>query len=577
MTQHSTRFVQDMDQVIRGVNKKNKLALYNLPLSIQILTINIFISLIGFIFLIFFNIYLIQNDQTFLKKHINANQNLKTIQAFLEKNSIIRVPLFDDNCKGENVETCKKEKNSKIDLSEPVLEPKITQEFIMNNYLNSDLNIKIYNDDWIRLVDTHDLYDMSFVEETELKEDDFKENNLNLLEYFSQKYLGFFSNYHNYFINKKFHDLTSPKKADTFYVSERIKDKNIIEYKIKDKESNIFQYITAPIINNNKVYGVIILDYPITNQTSDLGIISLNILSFFILFVLIMIFLSLIFSQSLISPIKKLSRLTILERERVNEKKIVYPNRSDEIGVLSKEIQNMSIGLKTQIEQLEKFSADVSHELKNPLTSLQSAIELIDKDSMSKGNKKILIQNIHNDLKRMNQLINDISKFTRLKAEIELEKNQYINLNSFIDEIPKIFTNNNKEIKFVLKKNSENLEIVANKNKLFQVFINLIENSISLSPKQSKILIELNKLDQKMICIKVYDQGKGIDLKDSDKVFERFYSDRQDNIKNHTGLGLSIAREIITHMNGKLYLDKSNKSEYSGACFFIILPVRHST
>ena len=66
-------------------------------------------------------------------------------------------------------------------------------------------------------------------------------------------------------------------------------------------------------------------------------------------------------------------------------------------------------------------------------------------------------------------------------------------------------------------------------------------------------------------------------LKDSDKVFERFYSDRQDNIKNHTGLGLSIAREIITHMNGKLYLDKSNKSEYAGACFFIILPVSHSS
>ncbi len=565
-----------MGRVIRGVNKNNKLALYNLPLSFQILTINIFISFIGFIFLIFFNIYLIKNDQTVLKKQINANQNLKTIQAFLEKNSIIRVPLFDDNCKGENVETCKKEKNNKIDLSEPVLEPKITQEFIMNNYLNSDLNIKIYNDDWIRLVDTLDLYDMSFVEEIELREDDFEENNFDLLEYFSQIYLGFFSNYHNYLINKKFQDLTYPKKADIFYVSESIKDKDIIEYKIKDKENNIFQYITAPIINNNKVYGVIILDYPITNQSSDLGIISLNILSFFILFVLIMIFLSLIFTQSLVSPIKKLSRLTILERERVNEKKIIYPNRKDEIGVLSKEIQNMSIGLKTQIEQLEKFSADVSHELKNPLTSLQSAIELIDKDNMSIENKKLLIQNVHNDLKRMNQLINDISKFTRLKAEIELETNQYVNLNNFIEEIPKIFTNNNKEIKFVLKKNLENLEVVANKNKLFQVFINLIENSISLSPKKSKILIELNKLDQKLICIKVYDQGRGINLKDSHKIFERFYSDRQDNIKNHTGLGLSIAREIITHMNGKLYLDKSNNNEYPGACFLIILPIRDS-
>ena len=109
-----------------------------------------------------------------------------------------------------------------------------------------------------------------------------------------------------------------------------------------------------------------------------------------------------------------------------------------------------------------------------------------------------------------------------------------------------------------------------------QVFINLIENSISLSPKKSKILIELDKIDQNTIVFRFYDQGKGIDLKDSEKIFDRFYSDRQENIKNHSGLGLSIAREIISHMNGKISLDKSNKIEYSGACFLITLPVRHS-
>jgi two-component system sensor histidine kinase ChvG len=87
----------------------------------------------------------------------------------------------------------------------------------------------------------------------------------------------------------------------------------------------------------------------------------------------------------------------------------------------------------------------------------------------------------------------------------------------------------------------------------------------------------LNKIDNKFISLKFYDQGEGIDLKDSEKIFERFYSDRQENIKNHSGLGLSIAREIISHMKGKISLDKSNKSDYPGACFLIILPVRHSS
>lgn len=563
-----------MGRAIHGVNKYNKLALHNLPLSLQILAINFFITFIGFVFLIFFNFFLIKNDDGIAKKRINANQNLKNIQSFLEKNSIIRVPLFNDNCTVENLDTCNNENN--FELSDPVLEPKITQEYIFNNYLNSDFNIKVYNEDWIRLVDTLDLYDLSIVQEADLEEEGLEKNNFNILDNLSQKYLNLFSNYYDYLVKSEFGDLITKEKSEIFYVSESIKDRVLKEYFIQDRDDNISQHFTAPIQNNNKVYGVIILNYPISNQATNLGYVSLNILSFFILFVIIMIFMSLIFSQSLISPIKKLSKLTILERERVNKNKIIYPDRKDEIGVLSNEIQNMSVGLKSQIKELEKFSADVSHELKNPLTSLQSAIELIDKDSITKDDKTILIKNVLNDLRRMNQLITDISKFTRLKAEIELEKNQFIDLNKFFDEIPSIFTNNSKQIEILLKNHDENLEVLGNKNKLIQVFVNLIENSISLSPKRSKILIELDKIDEKTISFRFYDQGKGIDLQDSEKIFDRFYSDRQEDIKNHSGLGLSIAREIISHMNGKISLDKSNKSEYSGACFLIILPVRHS-
>ncbi len=563
---------QDMDQVIHGVNKYNKIALYNLPLSIQILAINFFISILGFIILIFFNYFLISNDDAIEKKRIIADQNLYKVQNFLQKNSIIRVPLFDETCMGKNNNDCL-QKNS-IELSEPVLEPKITQEFILNNYINSDFNIKVYNDDWIRLVDTMDLYALSAVEVIDLNEQYTEQNKLNILEILSQKYLSFFNKYYNYLVKKQFQNQSLSSKAEVLYVSESIKDRKFKEYIIEDDDNNIYQYLTAPIENNNKVYGVIIFSYPITNQASGLGFISLNILIFFILFIFVMIFMSLIFTQSLVSPIKKLSNLTILERERVKNFKTSYPFRKDEIGVLSKEIQNMSTALKSQIQQLEKFSADVSHELKNPLTSLQSAIELINNKNMTIEKKNILIKNIQNDLKRMNQLITDISNFTRLKAEIELEKNDYIKINSFVDEIPQIFTNNNKEIKLIINKPSKDITLIANKSKLIQVFVNLIDNSISLAPRESKILIELKKVDTKTLHIKFYDQGAGIDLNDSDKIFDRFYSDRQDNIKNHTGLGLSIAREIINHMNGQIILDISDKIEYSGACFLIILPIR---
>ena len=569
------KFAQGMGQVTHGVNKFSKLALYNLPLSIQILSINVFITFIGFVFLIFFNYFLIVNDNELENKSIDANKQLVSIQSFLEKNSIIRVPLFNDNCIGENLDTCEKE--DEFELSDPVLEPKITQEFIRNKYSDAKFNIKVYNEDWIRLVDTLDLYDSSTVQESDLLEDELTTNNLNILEYFSQSYLNFFLNYNDYLVKREFSGLITKEKSEISYVSESIKEQVVKQYYIEDDSQNILQLITAPIKSNNKVFGVIILNYPITNQANDLGYVSLNIFRFFILFVIIMILMSFIFSQSLVSPIKRLSKLAILERERVSKNRIVYPNRKDEIGVLSKEIQNMSAGLKLQIQQLEKFSADVSHELKNPLTSLQSAMELIDKKTVSSENKQKLYKNMLNDIKRMNQLISDISKFTRLKAEIELEKNQFIDLNLFLDELPSMFANNHKEIKLIVNQCEENIELLGNKNKLIQVFVNLIENSISLSPKQSKILIEVKKINKKMITIKIYDQGMGIEKNASEKVFDRFYTDRHENYKNHTGLGLSIAREIITHMDGKLQLDKSEKSEYSGACFLIILPVRQSS
>ena len=566
------KFELDMDQVIHGVNNYRKIALYNLPLSIQILAINLFITCIGFIILILFNFYLINNDDAVQAKKINANEDLKKIQFFLERNAIIRVPVFDEACINENNQSCEDENN--LQLSDPILEPKITQEFILNNFLNSKYDIKIYNDEWIRLVDTQDLYEISIVEEVEIKEVQFTGNDINIYQNLTQKYLRLFSAYHNWIIKKHFEERKVQKKSEISYVSQSIKDRTNNEYIVVDDDGILYQYLTSPIISNDKVYGVAIFSYAVLNQSEDLGVISLNILIFYILFVLIMIFMSLIFSQSLVAPIKRLSKLTILERERVNENEIIYPQREDEIGTLSKEIQNMSLGLKSQIEQLEKFSADVSHELKNPLTSLQSAIDLIDSNNIDEDKKNLLINNIKNDLKRMNQLITDISNFTRLKAEIELEKNEYIKLNNFFDEIPEIFTNNNKEVKLIFIKHSENFEILANKNKLIQVFINLIENSISLSPDSSKILIQLDKVDEKFISLRFYDQGKGVDLKDSEKIFERFYSDRQENIKNHTGLGLSIAREIIEHMHGSISLDKSDKSDYPGACFLITLPIK---
>ena len=267
------KFVPDMDQVIHGVNNYRKLALYNFPLSIQILAINLFITCIGFIILILFNLYLINNDNTIQSKKINANEDLKKIQSFLEKNAIIRVPVFNDTCIRENNLSCEDKNN--IKLSDPILEPKITQEFILNNFLNSQYDIKIYNDDWIRLVDTLDLYETSIVEEVDIKEGQLKDNNISLYQHLTQKYLSLFSTYHNLMIKRKFEELKTVKKSEVSYVSQSIKNRTYKEYIVVDGDNILYEYLSSPIISNGKVYGVAIISYPISNQSSSLSLIHI--------------------------------------------------------------------------------------------------------------------------------------------------------------------------------------------------------------------------------------------------------------------------------------------------------------
>ena len=161
------------------------------------------------------------------------------------------------------------------------------------------------------------------------------------------------------------------------------------------------------------------------------------------------------------------------------------------------------------------------------------------------------MNNMSKDIGRMNKLISDISNYTKTKAELEIENFEYVRIIDLIYNIAEEYLENRKNIKIEIENNlkikSENSEkliiVLANKNKLSQVFYNLIDNSISILEKNKKILISLEITDDQLLFIKLYDQGKGIPIDQSEKIFNRFYTDRDENKENHTGLGLSIVKE----------------------------------
>jgi len=574
-----------MDLDIPGVINKNFFSLSNYRLSIQLLFVNLFIIFFGTIFLLFFNYYLINNDKLIELKIKNSKTELKNITNYLQNNSIIRIPLYQTNyrCRiiDKNIdsklykdENCDEQTlNSNLELSDLELEKFTTEQYIIQNYIDKEYSVKIFNDNWIKIADSTNLYFSDDVNESEIFENISEKQSI--FEFYNEKYSNFFNSIYSYLLNKKFSEIAYKKKHDINIVSETIRKKKITEKLYLDVDDTLVKVISSPLILDEKVYGVAILSYTLITYNNDLALNSINLLNFFIVLIAIIIFLSFFFLRGLILPLNQLTKITVLERDKIrNIKKINYPIRADEIGILAKQIQIMSKDLKSQMEQLEKFTTDVAHELKNPLTAIKSSSELLLKNTVSEQNKIKLIQNFNKEVNRMNRLISDISNFSRTMSEIEIEKFKIVDLNKFLLNFRNNYLGNSKNINLILKQEKYELNVLLNEDKLLQVILNLIENSISISKNNSSILITTNKINNTLAELKIYDQGKGIDFNDRDKIFSRFYTDRDQFRGDHSGLGLSISREIIKSFNGSIELTKSDNFDFSGACFMIKLPLR---
>ncbi|HIA60917.1 MAG TPA: HAMP domain-containing histidine kinase [Pelagibacterales bacterium] len=554
-----------------------KLSLSNYSLTSQILIINFLTAIIGLFFFIIINFFLISTDtdKRFKIKLKQNNKIINQIANYLEESAILRVRLFNETCEENiskdsdyeiknNIQECED-----IILSEPQLEPTITQKYVIQNYLDENFIVKIYDESWIVYVDTEEMYLSSYVMELDIE--NFPENR-NFFNVYKNLYLNLFQNIHDFFIKIKLQSFFIDFRGDIFVVQETIKKQLSSSNIYLDSENNITQIISKPIVKNSSVYGVVLIKSILNQDENHISIISFNLINLYLVIILIMFLLSLFFSRSLISPIKLLSRITRFEREKSNKKNnLEYPRRKDEIGILGKDISSMSDDLKKRINEIESFASDVSHELKNPLSSLKSSSELLIQNNISEGSKNLLIRNMTKDIERMNILISDISNYTLTQVEIDEEIFEKFDVIVFVEDFIKSLPHNNIKIDF--KSNNAPAYIVANKNKLAQVFYNIIHNSFSYSPSKSKILINTIIQDENII-FHIVDQGIGVPLDFKEKIFDRFYTDRLKDKDKHTGLGLSISRKIIESFKGSINLIENHYEIYQGACFEIKLPLK---
>jgi two-component system sensor histidine kinase ChvG len=294
---------------------------------------------------------------------------------------------------------------------------------------------------------------------------------------------------------------------------------------------------------------------------------------------LVILIFSVFLNKYILKPIRSLVLYTkaIKEKDVKIDKHEKYLLRKDEVGQLSRSLNEMTEDLYKRINVAETFSSDLAHEIRNPLTSLKGAAEVLENTSDSEKRKK-LIKVMSHDVERIERLITDYSQMLKDEATLSRTKMVKIDLSNVVDSVVEDFNSNllnsNKNIKININNsnlNGSKLNILGVESKLEQVIANLLDNAISFSPSNSKVSVicDTKKKNAQLI---IEDEGPGFNEKNIDKVFNRFYSNRPEKFGEHSGLGLNIVKNII-ELHGGSITASNQTSDKKGARIEVLLPI----
>jgi two-component system sensor histidine kinase ChvG len=300
----------------------------------------------------------------------------------------------------------------------------------------------------------------------------------------------------------------------------------------------------------------------------------------------VMIMLSLLLASTIAGPVRRLADSAERVRRRIRTRVEIpdFTRRRDEIGHLSGALRDMTDALYNRIEAIEMFAADVAHELKNPLTSLRSAVETLPL-ARNENSRSRLLAVIEHDVKRLDRLISDISDASRLDAELQRQDMTPVDLRRLLNTLTSVANETslgNKiavEVRFEGRSPTDTFSVPGHDSRLGQVISNLLVNAQSFSEPGSKVRIACRRVKPE-IEIVVDDDGPGIRDDALERIFERFYTDRpHQGFGQNSGLGLSISKQIIEAHGGRIWAENragpvgaDGEATVAGARFVVRLP-----
>jgi two-component system sensor histidine kinase ChvG len=344
--------------------------------------------------------------------------------------------------------------------------------------------------------------------------------------------------------------------------------------------------VAVPVQRFRAVLGVLLL----STQGGDIDKIVADerkaIFRVFGVAALVTAILSMLLASTIANPLRRLSAAAVRVRRGVRNREEIpdFSDRQDEIGNLSVALRDMTNALYARIDAIESFAADVAHELKNPLTSLRSAVETLPL-ARSDENRARLLAIIQHDVRRLDRLISDISDASRLDAELAREDASRVDVGKLVADLVELSREqgrgkNRKKVMIdlqVARDGGRGFFVSGHDLRIGQVVTNLIDNARSFVPDEGgRIVVTLARTGRNVL-ITVDDNGPGIRAENIDRIFERFYTDRpgSEAFGQNSGLGLSISRQIVEAHGGQLTAENivgGKPGDVRGARFIVRLP-----
>ena len=341
-----------------------------------------------------------------------------------------------------------------------------------------------------------------------------------------------------------------------------------------DKKGQLVLSVAVPVQDLRLVRGALMLSVSGGKIEDELAEVNIVFLELFIGVLLVTLGLSLYLARSITTPISRLA----LAADRLRQSGDLSRQlqrlgpRNDEIGQLSDSLFDLTDELQKRVQATAAFAADVAHEIKNPLSSLRSAVETFSVTKTAAQRKKLLAI-MFQDVQRLDRLITDISQASRVDNEIIGQQGSLVDLALLLDNFVAMRHQTHSQQKMLLTVPEGPVMVTLNADRIMQVIDNIVSNAISFSPDNGTIHLQVahNKAGGRVV-LDILDDGPGIPPNKTEAVFDRFYSERPsgESFGQHSGLGLSIARQIAAAHNGSLIA--SNRPE-GGACFRLDLPL----